>query len=98
VHRWYPRLVVALTLTFLVLAVADQPPSAALVLGGAAVVMLACSVHHTVLTLAVSERLRGIGGRSREHRHVLTRTPAPRHPDTPGRARPRAPGGMIPVA
>lgn len=97
-HRWYPRLVVALTLAFLVLAVADQPQSAALVLGAAAAVMLACSVHSAVLTLVVTERLRGIGGRARDHRQLLTRRPAPQHPDTPGRARPRAPGGMIPVA
>lgn len=97
-HRWFPRLVVALTLAFVVLAVADQPQSAALVLGGAAVVMLARSVHHAVLTRVVTERMRGIGGRARDHRQLLARTPAPQHPDTPGRARPRAPGRMIPVA
>ncbi|WP_165070534.1 hypothetical protein [Marisediminicola senii] len=92
------RLVVALTTLAVVLAVADQPHAAALLLGGAAAVMIVGAIHYAVLTLVMTERSRGIGGRSREHRQVLARMPAPQHPDTVGRARPRAPGAMIPVA
>ncbi|MFP7832650.1 hypothetical protein [Marisediminicola sp. LYQ134] len=98
VQHAYTRLLVTLSLTVVVLALAGEPQVAALALGGAAAIMIAGVVRHAALTLVTTERMRGIGGRSREHRQVLSRMPAPQHPDTVGRARPRAPGAMASVA
>jgi len=39
-----------------------------------------------------------VGSRAREHRESLDRIAAPTHPDTAGRVRSRAPGGVVPAA
>ena len=45
--------------------------------------------------LAVRHRELTIGARARAHRQALRRTPAPQHPRTAGRPRPRAPAQSI---
>lgn len=47
--------------------------------------------------LAVRYRELAIGARARAHRQALGRMPAPQHPRTAGRPRPRAPALSIPV-
>lgn len=58
------------------------------------VVVAAIAVAATALAVAIaaSPRVVGVGNRAARHRAALDRVPAPAHPDTAGRPRPRAPG------
>lgn len=90
--RWFTeRLVMLMTVTFLVLAVAQSAqPSTVLFAGVVAMAagMLLLAHYSAVI---VSRQSITVGGRSREHREPLSEMPAPRHPDTAGRPRTRAP-------
>lgn len=84
------NVVMALTLSFLVVACAQAEPSTLL---GAAVAVLAIAALLGVrqAALAVVGHEITVGNRAREHRDALSVTPSPQHPDTAGRPRSRAP-------
>jgi hypothetical protein len=93
----FERVVMALTLSLLVVTVAHSEPAAiafAGVLGLAVTAVL--SVGYAAVLLRCGE-LR-IGRRARQHREVLSVAPAPRHPNTAGRTRSRAPARPLAAA
>ena len=80
----------AMTLSFLVLVAAQSEPSGLLVAGLAAVVV-AAALSARYAAVAVRSRELNVGSRARAHREALSVMPEPRHPDTAGRPRTRAP-------
>jgi len=84
------RLVMLMTLTFVALAVSQGEPSTLLVAGLLAVAVAAVLVARYASTAVVGHRV-SVGNRAREHRTGLREIPAPRHPNTAGRPRTRAP-------
>lgn len=86
------RLVMLMTTSIVVVALAQSSdPSAAIVLTGAAVLSIAAFYGARNATIAISWVTITIGARSRVHREVVSRIVAPRHPNTPGKPRTRAP-------
>ena len=75
--------------------VPTDPFSIVLVSIAAAAIAAVVAVRFAVL--AVRYRELPIGARARAHRQALGRVPAPQHPRTAGRPRPRAPAKSIPV-
>lgn len=75
-------------------------PSAGSILAAVAAVGLAGAVGMLARRLiAVAPRRRiMVGSRSRRHRESIDRAVEPRHPDTAGKPRPRAPGAVHPAA
>jgi hypothetical protein len=57
---------------------------------------LGVALQHAVA--APTPRVAHVGARSRVHRESLDRLAAPTHPDTAGRVRSRAPGGVVSAA
>lgn len=84
------RLVMAMTLSLLAVVVAQPEPSGLLVAGLAAVVV-AAALSARYAAVVVRSRELTVGSRAREHREALSVMPEPRHPDTAGRPRTRAP-------
>ncbi len=87
----YEQLIMVMTVSFLVLAVAQTEPSAMLA-AGVAVLAASALLSARYLAVIIIALTLMIGSRSREHRESLTRIPAPSHPNTAGRPQPRAPG------
>ncbi|MFD3445006.1 DUF6412 domain-containing protein [Microbacteriaceae bacterium 4G12] len=90
-------LVAVATLSLVTLAVAPGEPSTALVTG---VVVLAGAVllaSRYLAVLIVAFTLT-VGSRARQHEEVLTRIAEPRHPNTAGRPRTRAPARSVAAA
>src|SRR5690554_3362391 len=88
---WFrQRLAIAMTLSFLVLVAAQTEPSGLLAVGLAAVIV-AAALSARYAAVAVRSRELTVGSRAREHREALSVMPEPRHPDTAGRPRTRAP-------
>ncbi|WP_141879896.1 DUF6412 domain-containing protein [Homoserinimonas aerilata] len=85
------RLIMMLTLSFLVVAAAQSEQSALIATAVAAVAFAAilAARHATLAAVGIHELT--VGGRAREHRNVLSSMPSPQHPDTAGRPRSRAP-------
>jgi hypothetical protein len=96
--RWLiERFALALTVSLLVLTVGSAEPSTLALTALVAVAIAAVvSVRYAAMLLRAAE-LR-IGHRAREHREALEFAPAPRHPNTPGRTRSRAPSRPIAAA
>ncbi len=69
-----------------------------LVASGALVLASAAVLAAVSCALAVAPACGGADARLDERVHPVLADPAPRHPDTPGRARPRAPGAVLRVA
>jgi len=84
------RLITAMSLSFLLLVVAQPEPSGLLAVGLAAVVVAAV-LSARYAAIIVRSREITVGSRAREHREALSAMPEPRHPDTAGRPRTRAP-------
>lgn len=84
----------------LVLAAAIGPNPGALLtaLAASAAVTIVATVVLREFVLAPAEAALRVGHRAREHRESLDRIAAPMHPDTAGRVRSRAPGGVAPAA
>lgn len=96
--RWLTeRLVMLMTVTFLVLAVAQAADPSTALLAGAVAVATAMLVLAQYSALTIARQSLTVGGRAREHRESLTETPAPQHPDTAGRPRTRAPSQSPPA-
>ena len=85
------RLVMVMTVSFLVLALAQSDPTAAVIVTGVAVLAIAAFAGARHVTIAIAWVTLTIGARSHLHREVLSRIAAPRHPNTPGRTQARAP-------
>lgn len=95
--RWFTeRLVMVMTVTFLVFAIAQAAEPSTLLLTGAIAVGMLVLARNSALT--VVRQSITIGGRAREHRESLSEIPAPQHPDTAGRPRTRAPSQSPPAA
>jgi hypothetical protein len=84
----------------MVLAAAIGPNPGALLtaLAASAALAVVATVALREFVLAPAEASLRIGSRAREHRESLDRIAAPTHPDTAGRVRSRAPGGVAPAA
>jgi hypothetical protein len=79
-----------MTLSFLVLVAAQAEPSGLLAAGLATIVVAAAlSARHAAVAVRSLELT--VGSRAREHREALNAMPEPRHPNTAGRPRTRAP-------
>jgi hypothetical protein len=91
------RVVPALALVALALAVANGSDGTAAALG-AAVIVAAIAAAALGIALLARPRVAVIGGRVGRDHGLVAADPAPRHPDTAGRPRPRAPGRGLPAA
>ncbi len=96
-RRIIESLVMIMTVSFVVLAVAQAEPSTLLVAGLAAVTITAL-LSARYLAVLITSRVLRIGHRSRAHEAALAVKPAPQHPDTAGRPRSRAPAQSAAVA
>jgi hypothetical protein len=103
------RQYVVVTVTLLLLATAQVPTAVAptgspsgdtmtLVVAGLAVLAVAALAGARYAAGVIRSPEITVGGRAREHRQVLGMMPAPQHPATAGRPRPRAPSQSIAVA
>jgi hypothetical protein len=83
-----------------VIAAAVGPNPAALLtaLAASAALVVVASVALREFVAAPAEAALGVGHRAREHRESLDRIASPAHPDTAGRVRSRAPGGVTSAA
>jgi hypothetical protein len=99
--RAHATLLLVASALAVVLAAAVGPSPAALltaVAASAALVVVVATVAVREFVAAPAEAALRIGHRAREHRDSLDRIAAPTHPDTAGRVRSRAPGGVAPAA
>ena len=82
------------------LAAAVGPSPAALLtaLAASTALVAVATVAVREFVAAPAEAALRIGHRAREHRESLDSIAAPTHPDTAGRVRSRAPGGVDPAA
>jgi hypothetical protein len=83
-----------------VIAAAVGPNPAALLtaLAASAALVVVASVALREFVAAPAEAALRVGHRAREHRESLDRIASPAHPDTAGRVRSRAPGGVTSAA
>lgn len=79
-----------LSAAVLLLALA-QPGSSTTLAAGAAVIASAALLAAVHVALQVVAPELTVGSRSHQHREVLSSMAAPRHPNTAGKPRPRAP-------
>ena len=92
-------LLVASALAVVVAAAIGPNPGALLTaLAASAALAVVATVALREFVLAPAEATLRVGSRAREHRESLDRIAAPTHPDTAGRVRSRAPGGVAPTA
>jgi hypothetical protein len=92
-------LLVASALAVVIAAAVGPNPGALLtVLAASAALVVVATVAVRDLVVAPAEAALRIGHRAREHRESLDRIAAPTHPDTAGRVRSRAPGGVASAA
>jgi hypothetical protein len=97
VRRIVERLVMVLTVSFLVLAVAQSEPSS-LVFAGIAAIALCAVLAARYAAVVIRAHEITVGSRARQHRESLVGMPEPQHPDTAGRPRTRAPSQATAVA
>jgi len=91
-------LLVASALAVVVAAAVGPTPGALLsALAASAALVVVAAVVVRDLVLAPAEAALRVGHRAREHRESLDCIAAPTHPDTAGRVRSRAPGGVDPA-
>ena len=86
-----------MTMSFLVLTVAQAEPST-LVFAGIAALALGAVLAARYAAVVIRSQELAVGERAREHRQSLIGMPEPQHPDTAGRPRTRAPSGALAVA
>ncbi len=97
--RWFTeRLVMLMTVTFVVLAVAQAADASTLLFAGAVALASALVITARNAALTVIPQSITISNRARQHREALSERPAPEHPDTAGRPRTRAPSQSPPAA
>ncbi|WP_213816447.1 DUF6412 domain-containing protein [Glaciihabitans sp. dw_435] len=86
----YTRLVALASVSFVVMMLVGAQPSS-VAIAGLAAVAVAAVLGARYAGVALRARHLTVGARAREHRESLREMPAPRHPDTAGRPRTRAP-------
>jgi hypothetical protein len=91
------RLVMVMTVSFLVLTVAQSEPSS-LVFAGIAAIALCAVLAARYAAVVIRAHEITVGSRARQHRQSLVGMPEPQHPDTAGRPRTRAPSQATAVA
>jgi hypothetical protein len=100
IQRLSERVLTTFVVSLLVFAVASPQQgltSQTVAIGLVAIALAAVvSVRYAAILLRAGE-IR-IGHRARKHREVLASAPAPRHPNTPGRIRSRAPARSLATA
>lgn len=79
-------------------AIGPNPGALLTALAASAAVTIVATVALREFVLAPTEAALRVGHRAREHRESLDRIAAPTHPDTAGRVRSRAPGGVARAA
>ncbi|HWH97983.1 MAG TPA: hypothetical protein VNS80_06410 [Pseudolysinimonas sp.] len=79
-------------------AVGPNPGALLTALAASAALVAVATVALREIVVAPAEAALRIGRRALEHRESLDRIAAPTHPDTAGRVRSRAPGGVDPAA
>lgn len=87
------RATTLLSAAVLLLAIAQPGASSTLAAGAAVIATAALLVAVHVALQAVAPELT-VGSRSHQHREVLSSMAAPRHPNTAGRPRTRAPSPL----
>ena len=98
-HAHAALLLVAGALTLALAAAVGPNPGALLTaLAASAALAVVATVAVRALVVAPAEVALGVGHRAREHRESLDRIAEPTHPDTAGRVRSRAPGGVASAA
>ena len=85
-----------LTVSFLVLSIAQAEPSS-LVFAGIAALAVGAVLAARYAAVVIRSQEITVGDRARQHRQSLVGMPAPQHPDTAGRPRTRAPSGETAV-
>jgi len=91
------RLLMVLTMSLLVMAVAQSEP-ASLVFVGLAALAVSTVLAARYAAVVIRSHEIGVGERARVHRQSLVGMPEPQHPDTAGRPRTRAPSLATAVA
>jgi hypothetical protein len=91
-------LLVAGALAVVVAAAVGPNPGALLTALAASALVVVVTVAIRDLVVAPPEAALRVGHRAREHRESLDHIASPTHPDTSGRVRSRAPGGISPAA
>ena len=86
-----------MTVSFLVLSIAQAEPSS-LVFAGIAALAVGAVLAARYAAVVIRSQEITVGDRARQHRQSLVGMPAPQHPDTAGRPRTRAPSGETAVA
>ena len=86
-----------MTVSLLVISVAQAEPSSLVFAGIAALAVGAVLAARYAAVVIRSQEL-AVGDRAREHRQSLVGMPEPQHPDTAGRPRTRAPSLATAVA
>jgi hypothetical protein len=79
-------------------AIGPNPGALLAALAASAALVVVASVALREFVAAPAEAALGVGHRAREHRESLDRIASPAHPDTAGRVRSRAPGGVASAA
>jgi hypothetical protein len=97
VHAILERIVMVMTVSFLVLSVAQTEPTSAVFAGIAAIALCAVLVARYAAVVIRSREIT-VGQRARQHRQSLVGMPEPQHPDTDGRPRTRAPSRVTAAA
>ena len=97
-HWLTERLVMLMTVAFLVIAVAQAAEPSGLLLASVVAVAASMLVLARYSALVVVRQSITVGGRAREHRESLSELPTPQHPATAGRPRTRAPSQSPPAA
>jgi hypothetical protein len=82
----------------LVAAIGPNPGALLTALAASAALAAVATVALREFVLAPAAASLRVGSRARAHRESLDRIAAPTHPDTAGRVRSRAPGGVAPAA
>ena len=80
------------TVSLLVLSIAQAEPSS-LVFAGIAALAVGAVLAARYAAVVIRSQEITVGDRAREHRQSLVGMPEPQHPDTAGRPRTRAPSG-----
>jgi|GEM_PF-2496757 len=89
---------VAGALAFVVVTAAGPNPGALLTaVAASAALAVVATVAWRSLVVAPAEAALRVGHRGHAHRESFDHVPAPTHPDTAGRVRSRAPGGVAPA-
>jgi hypothetical protein len=97
VHAILERIVMVMTVSFLVLSVAQTEPTTA-VFAGIAAIALCAVLAARYAAVVIRSREITVGQRARQHRQSLVGMPEPQHPDTDGRPRTRAPSRVTAAA